>query len=76
MSVLLCVLSKSLVQPLQLKIISECKDKIVSETQGCPALPPREHTQNSEIHLTFCSVPLHLHEITEAERTQIVLNFK
>lgn len=70
-SVLLCVVYKSLLQPLQLKIISECKDKIPSETQGCPTHPSREHTQNSKLHLT-----LHLHEITVAERRQFVLNFK
>lgn len=70
-SVPLCVLYKSLLQPLQLEIISECKDKIASGTQGCPAHPPREHTQNSKLHLT-----LHSHGITEAERRQFVLNLK
>lgn len=72
----LCVVYKSLLQPLQLKIISECKDKIASEAQGWAAHPPREQTQISKLRLTLRSVPLHSHEISEAERKQFVLNFK
>lgn len=76
-SVLMCVVYKSLLQLLEQKIICECKDKIILETQWYPAHPPNEHIWcfNTTSHFPL-SVPLHLHEITKAERREFVLNFK
>lgn len=71
------VVYKSLLQLLEQKNISECKDKIILKTQGYPVHPPREHIQHCKTTSPFpLSVPLYLHEITKAERREFVLTFK